>query len=39
MVGDIVGYSAMMEKSEERTVARLAACQTLISKKVASLDR
>jgi adenylate cyclase len=38
MIGDIVGYSAMMEKSEERTVARLAACQTLISKKVASLD-
>ena len=38
MVGDIVGYSAMMEKSEEKTVARLTACQTLISKKVASLD-
>jgi class 3 adenylate cyclase len=31
MVGDIVGYSAMMEKSEEKTVARLATCQTLIS--------
>ena len=38
MVGDIVGYSAMMEKSEERTVARLTTCQTLISEKVASLD-
>jgi class 3 adenylate cyclase/TolB-like protein len=38
MVGDIVGYSAMMEKSEEKTVARLATCQTLISEKVASLD-
>jgi TolB-like protein len=38
MVGDIVGYSAMMEKSEEKTVARLAACQALISKKVSSLD-
>ncbi len=38
MVGDIVGYSTMMEKSEEKTVARLAACQTLISEKVASLD-
>jgi class 3 adenylate cyclase len=38
MVGDIVGYSAMMEKSEEKTVARSATCQTLISEKVASLD-
>jgi adenylate cyclase len=38
MVGDIVGYSTMMEKSEEKTVARLATCQALISKKVASLD-
>ena len=38
MVGDIVGYSAMMEKSEEKTIARLATCQTLISEKVASLD-
>src|SRR5271165_2264885 len=38
MVGDIVGYSAMMEKSEEKTVARLATCQALISEKVASLD-
>jgi len=38
MVGDIVGYSAMMEKSEEKTVERLATCQALISEKVASLD-
>jgi TolB-like protein/class 3 adenylate cyclase len=38
MVGDIVGYSAMMEKSEEKTVARLATCETLTSEKVASLD-
>jgi adenylate cyclase len=38
MVGDIVGYSAMMEKSEEKTIARLATCQTLIAEKVASLD-
>jgi class 3 adenylate cyclase/TolB-like protein len=38
MVGDIVGYSAMMEKSEEKTVASLAACQALTSEKVASLD-
>ena len=38
MVGDIVGYSAMMEESEEKTVARLANCQSLISEKVASLD-
>jgi class 3 adenylate cyclase len=27
MVGDIVGYSAMMEKSEEKTVASLATCR------------
>jgi class 3 adenylate cyclase len=38
MVGDIVGYSAMMEKSEEKTVARLATCQALISEKVGTLD-
>ena len=38
MVGDIVGYSTMMEKSEEKTVARLATCQALISEKVTSLD-
>jgi len=38
MVGDIVGYSAMMEESEEKTIARLATCQTLIAQKVASLD-
>jgi len=38
MVSDIVGYSAMMEKSEEKTVARLATCQALISEKVGSLD-
>ena len=38
MVGDIVGYSVMLEKSEEKTIARLATCQTLIAEKVASLD-
>lgn len=38
MVGDIVGYSAMMEKSEEDTLTRLAACEALIERKVASLD-
>ena len=38
LVGDIVGYSAMMEKSEEKTVARLATCQALISERVTSLD-
>jgi class 3 adenylate cyclase len=38
MVGDIVGYSAMMEQSEEKTVALLAACQALMSNKVTSLD-
>jgi hypothetical protein len=26
MVGDIVGYSVMLEKSEEKTIARLATC-------------
>jgi adenylate cyclase len=38
MVGDIVGYSAMMEKSEEKAIARLTTCPTLTSEKVASLD-
>ena len=38
MVGDIVGFSALMEKSEERTIARLAACEALIAEKVAALD-
>jgi adenylate cyclase len=38
MVGDIVAYSAMMERSEERAVERLAACQALISEKVELLD-
>ena len=38
MVGDIVGYSAMMEKSEERTIERLERCQALVADKVALLD-
>ena len=39
MVGDIVGYSAMMEKSEEKTVARPCDVSgTWISEKVGSLD-
>jgi class 3 adenylate cyclase/TolB-like protein len=38
MVGDIVGYSAMMERAEEQTVERLARCQALISEKVNLLD-
>jgi adenylate cyclase len=38
MVGDIVAYSAMMERSEDRAVERLAACQALISEKVELLD-
>ena len=38
MVGDIVGYSAMMEKAEEPTVDRLRACLALIADKVALLD-
>ena len=38
MVGDIVGYSAMMERAEEQTAERLANCQALISEKVDLLD-
>ncbi|HEU4499211.1 MAG TPA: adenylate/guanylate cyclase domain-containing protein, partial [Sphingomicrobium sp.] len=34
MVGDIVGYSAMMEKAEERTIERLEGCRALIADKV-----
>ena len=38
MVGDIVGYSGMMERAEEQTVERLASCQALISEKVGLLE-
>jgi TolB-like protein/class 3 adenylate cyclase/Flp pilus assembly protein TadD len=38
MVGDIVGYSAMMEQSEETALGRLAACDALIEKQVASFE-
>ena len=38
MVGDIVGYSAMMERAEEQMGERLASCQALILDKVALLD-
>lgn len=38
MVGDVVGYSAMMERAEEQTAERLASCQSLISAKVCELD-
>ena len=38
MVGDIVGYSGMMERAEEQTAERLASCQALISEKVGLLD-
>ena len=38
MIGDVVGYSAMMERAEEQTAERLASCQALISEKVGSLD-
>ena len=38
MVGDIVGYSGMMERAEEQTAERLASCQALISEKVDLLD-
>jgi class 3 adenylate cyclase len=38
MVGDIVGYSAMMERAEERTIERLEGCRTLVAEKVELLD-
>jgi adenylate cyclase len=38
MVGDIVGYSTMMEQSEERAAGRLSTCHELISAKVRLLD-
>ena len=38
MVGDVVGYSAMMERAEEQTAERLSACQALIAEKVNLLD-
>jgi TolB-like protein/class 3 adenylate cyclase len=38
MVGDIVGYSAMMERSEERAAGRLNTCHELIGDKVRLLD-
>jgi class 3 adenylate cyclase/TolB-like protein/Flp pilus assembly protein TadD len=38
MVGDIVGYSSMMEESEELTVERVGMCQSLISEKVELFD-
>lgn len=38
MVGDVVGYSSMMEQAEEQMAERLASCQTLISDRVRLLD-
>ena len=38
MVGDIVGYSAMMERSEEEALTRLVACEAVVERNVASLD-
>jgi adenylate cyclase len=38
MVGDVVGYSSLMEQAEEHTVERLNACQKLITGKVGLLD-
>jgi adenylate cyclase len=38
MVGDIVGYSAMMERSEETTLARLAVCEAVVERNVAEFD-
>jgi class 3 adenylate cyclase/TolB-like protein/Flp pilus assembly protein TadD len=38
MVGDIVGYSAMMERSEEGALARLAACESVVGRHVTAFD-
>jgi adenylate cyclase len=38
MIGDVVGYSSMMEASEELTAERVGMCQSLISEKVELLD-
>jgi adenylate cyclase len=38
MVGDIVGYSAMMERSEEAALLRLAACEAVVERRVAAYD-
>jgi adenylate cyclase len=38
MVGDVVGYSSLMEFSEERTAERLHECHELVSQNVAMLD-
>ena len=38
MVGDVVGYSAMMERAEEQTAERLSVCQALIAEKVNLLE-
>ena len=38
MVGDVVGYSAMMERAEEQTAEWLTNCQALVSEKVTSLS-
>ena len=38
MVGDVVGYSSMMEQAEEQTADRLAQCHAVVAEKVASFD-
>jgi adenylate cyclase len=38
MVGDIVGYSAMMERSEEEALARLVACDAVVERNVTTFD-
>ena len=38
LVGDVVGYSSMMERAEERTVERLSACHALIARNVDLLE-
>ena len=38
MVADVVGYSAMMEKAEERTAEWLLKCEAIVSERVTSLS-
>jgi TolB-like protein/class 3 adenylate cyclase/Flp pilus assembly protein TadD len=37
MIGDVVGYSAMMERAEEQTAERVDQAQALVTEKVSSL--
>src|SRR5688572_27571940 len=37
MIGDVVGYSAMMERAEEQTAERVDQAQALVTEKVSAL--